>query len=101
MSKPNIIFASQLSVNTILKVTEAKDNVRVIVFEGKEPVPNGALPFTKFLLGNISSTKQFDVQPQNVNEHVGLILYSSGTTGLPKGVQLSQANTLQACQRHQ
>lgn len=78
LSNPDIIFASPFSVNSILKVVKPQNNFPVVVFDGIT-----------------STTRQFECQPQDV----GLILYSSGTTGLPKGVQLTHANTVQAYQR--
>jgi long-subunit acyl-CoA synthetase (AMP-forming) len=36
----------------------------------------------------------FYCQPMDVHEQIALILCSSGTTGLPKGVQLTQYNLL-------
>lgn len=37
---------------------------------------------------------QFRCQSVNPTENICLIMYSSGTTGLPKAVQLTQANTM-------
>lgn len=42
----------------------------------------------------INQTKQFQPDPINFKEQIAIILSSSGTTGQPKGVQLSQLNLL-------
>lgn len=40
------------------------------------------------------SNENFRSEPQNISDNVALILCSSGTTGLPKGVQLTQKNVM-------
>lgn len=53
------------------------------------------IPYSKFLKTVKDKPKgDFKVKPTNVRENVLLILCSSGTTGLPKGVQLTQNNVL-------
>lgn len=51
------------------------------------------LIYRELLDGNTISN-EFICEPQNMKEHVALIMCSSGTTGLPKGVQLTQFNLL-------
>lgn len=51
------------------------------------------ISFTKIMeTEDSSSWRQFRCEPQRMKENVVLILCSSGTTGLPKGVQLTQFN---------
>lgn len=38
--------------------------------------------------------EQFKFSPQNIKEKVALIFFSSGTTGLPKGVQITEQNLM-------
>lgn len=47
-----------------------------------------------------TETNTFTCEPLNMHENVVLILCSSGTTGLPKGVQLTQFNILVANIQH-
>lgn len=49
---------------------------------------DGCLPFSR-LLKSASNVKLAEIDPYN---DVALIPYSSGTTGLPKGVQLTHRN---------
>ena len=43
---------------------------------------------------------EFHCEPQDMKENVSLVLCSSGTTGLPKGVQLTQYNIVVADASH-
>lgn len=46
---------------------------------------------------NVGDTNRFECEPQNMKDRVAMILCSSGTTGLPKGVQITQFNVIVAC----
>lgn len=52
-------------------------------------------------LQNATNAANFTCQPQNMEKNVVLILCSSGTTGLPKGVQLTQFNFILANYQYQ
>lgn len=70
---------------------------RVVVFgeHTKESNENGlVVGYHSFVTADISAEGSFRCEPQNMDENIALILYSSGTTGLPKGVQLSQKNVM-------
>lgn len=49
---------------------------------------------------NAQYESSFRCEPQQMKDNVSLILCSSGTTGLPKGVQLTQFNLLEANAQH-
>ncbi|KAL2729445.1 nonribosomal peptide synthetase 30-like [Vespula squamosa] len=87
LSGAKIVFAEENAVNTILEAAKFENyDIKVVVF-GKAP---NALPFSNILEGHI----KYDVENfqctsiDNVHDTAGL-LYSSGTTGLPKGVRIS------------
>lgn len=95
LSKPKVVFASKTTVERISKV--AKNNAfvkQIIVFSTASENPQ--VHAFKDLMENksIPSNATYDFVQANKNEDVALIVCSSGTTGLPKGVQLTQSNIL-------
>ncbi|XP_033162917.1 4-coumarate--CoA ligase 1 [Drosophila mauritiana] len=96
LSKPKIIFASKITIDRVAKVASKNKFVKGII----------ALSGTSKNFKNIYDLKElmendkFKTQPDftspaaNKDEDVSLIVCSSGTTGLPKGVQLTQMNLL-------
>lgn len=69
-------------VKHIIAFSSASDNSQVYAF--KDLMENKSIP----------SKATFDFIQANKDEDVALIVCSSGTTGLPKGVQLTQSNIL-------
>lgn len=56
--------------------------------------------YDDFVYSSINSVPAYFQCPAvNINENIGLIMYSSGTTGLPKGVKISQANLINALEQ--
>ncbi|XP_037732790.1 4-coumarate--CoA ligase 1 [Drosophila subpulchrella] len=96
LSKPKIIFASKITIDRVAKAASKNKFVKgIIAFNGGSKNFNNVYDF-KELMDN----DKFKTQPEflgpaaNKNEDVSLIVCSSGTTGLPKGVQLTQMNLL-------
>lgn len=98
LSKPKIIFVSPPFLKKSIALAQRNAFVKqVIVFDNLNNVnstgTSNILSMSEIM--NSENPKQADLytpQPQNMKENVGLILCSSGTTGLPKGVQLTQFN---------
>lgn len=72
---------------------------KIIVFDD---VTVDELHFAVFMKDyNIdTNVEQFKFLPQNIDEKVALIFFSSGTTGLPKGVQLTEKNLMASNEIH-
>jgi len=63
---------------------------REILVTGKEPSPAGTRPFTNELASEDHRYETIDAEP----EDLASLLYTSGTTGSPKGVMLTHRNIL-------
>lgn len=96
LSKPKIIFVSSLNLEKISSVAKKNSFVKqVILFDYGVADANWtkSLSFER-IVESVDNRKlnEFKCEPQNMKENVALIMCSSGTTGLPKGVQLTQFN---------
>ncbi|XP_067617505.1 luciferin 4-monooxygenase isoform X2 [Eurosta solidaginis] len=95
LSKPKVIFASKFTVDLIAKVAKNNKFVKTVVGIGVDHQANKYHSFDELISSKkIPSKDYFDTPKANKKEDVALIVCSSGTTGLPKGVQLTQYNIL-------
>lgn len=106
LSKPKIIFASSLYFDKVNKVRAQNSFIdNLVVFDDDRTDvsiftrSNDVLSYQS-LLSTKMNIIHFKCEPQKMKENVSLILCSSGTTGLPKGVQLTQFNLLVANVQH-
>lgn len=71
-----------------VKLIPSQMPILTVKMQEAEPVPPGAISFTEFTDSEVNIE---DAPPTNQNDTV-LLPYSSGTTGLPKGVELTNRN---------
>ncbi|XP_047350462.1 4-coumarate--CoA ligase 1-like [Vespa velutina] len=94
ISKPKYIFTSSMAVNTLQEVIKQLPwSPKLVILTAYNNLPN-----MKDLILNIDTNEinNFQVCNIDVNNNVAAILCSSGTTGLPKGVMLTNKNLLLA-----
>ena len=97
ISKPKFVFVSPFFAKQISEVCKKLKYVQnVILIEGKE-IDTFTLSLTELLKKH--EKNDFDVQKQvskkvDIYNQTALIMCSSGTTGLPKGVMTTQANMM-------
>lgn len=102
LSKPKIVFATP---NTVRKIVEANQQgqfvERFIVF-GEAADASDVEKFDLFFNDPHihERVEDFVCKPQDMLNNIALILCSSGTTGMPKGVQLTQNNVALGCAQH-
>lgn len=105
LSKPKIIFVSPSNLKKIMFTARKHSFIKqVILFDNDVQMnltgESTPLPFTQ-IIETETNANDFKCKPQDVKENVAAILCSSGTTGLPKGVQLTQFNFFIASVQYQ
>lgn len=71
----------------------------IVVFGENKWSDAGVIDFSTFN-NAVEPSNNFECTPQNVMENISLILCSSGTTGLPKGVMITQHNIMVGIYAH-
>lgn len=95
LSKPKVFFTSKGPAERLAKVARKNNFLKhVFIFDDVSPY-KGVIPFSH-LIDNpkIKSGSDYQPKPTKIHERVALIVCSSGTTGMPKGVQITQFNIL-------
>lgn len=98
LSRPKIIFASNAVLKPTIAVSKQNKFVEsIILIDNNSGNPQDA-KVTKLddLMSKVSlnDCRTFECKPIDLANNVALVLCSSGTTGLPKGVELTQRNIL-------
>ncbi|XP_017084152.1 4-coumarate--CoA ligase 1 [Drosophila eugracilis] len=96
LSKPKIIFASKITVDRVAKAASKNKFVKgIIALSGNSTHFKNIYALKELMDNDKFQTKaDFTSPAANKEQDVSLIVCSSGTTGLPKGVQLTQMNLL-------
>nr|XP_019555575.2 luciferin 4-monooxygenase isoform X1 [Aedes albopictus] len=97
LSKPKVIFVSPFSADRVVAVARQNRHIvqRVILFGDENPFGSDVQLLEEFQKPvSFVNPMNFYIPPVDVDNHVALIMCSSGTTGLPKGVQLTHYNLM-------
>lgn len=92
ISKPKYIFISVIGAKNTLKVAPEFFPVPKLIMLNESM--DIKLPTINGLTSNIVVNDMFRACPVDVDNHVAVISCSSGTTGMPKGVMLTDKNFL-------
>lgn len=92
LTTPKVIFCSEKSVDIVLKAMKEKNYSSIVVVFGKHV---DAISFFD-ILSNCNDAKVANFRYVELDDikKTACILHSSGTTGLPKGVELSNYTIL-------
>lgn len=97
LSKPKILFVSPHSAERVIAVAQKNRHFieHIFIFGEENNFGKNVQLYEDFISRtSAKNPHSFQIAPTNVDEHVALIMCSSGTTGLPKGVQLTQKNVM-------
>lgn len=100
ISKPKILFVSSTNYRTYYELMKNTPFIRRFVLYADKNVrllnDKRHIHFNKIIDANIDfdQHKSFVCNAQHMKKHLALIFASSGTTGLPKGVAITQYNLL-------
>ncbi|XP_053682751.1 uncharacterized protein LOC128733146 [Sabethes cyaneus] len=93
---PKAIFVSPTAISTLLSVAKNISSIKMTVLLESTKKPNNKIALFKELFdrNKLKNAKFFTPQPVNLQKQVALMVLSSGTTGLPKAVQLTHYNLM-------
>lgn len=96
LSKPKFVFASASTAKTVLKAVKNLNYVKKIILldDVRNETDNRIVELNDFTNPKHLHNVNFEPKAVNILTTTCLIMCSSGTTGLPKGVQLSQSNVI-------
>lgn len=86
ITQPFVIFTSSYSSDKLQKLKKKCKSIKYVIHIDDKSSSRDDLSY-KTLLGRKGKTKY--TQPKVTGENTTIILFSSGSTGLPKGVMLS------------
>ncbi|XP_058465853.1 uncharacterized protein LOC131439169 [Malaya genurostris] len=96
LSSPKAIFVSTTAIQTLQTMSTKIPSIKMIILIGSKDRPNQRVTLFKELFdrNKLKNAKFFTPQPVNLKDQVALMVLSSGTTGLPKAVQLTHYNLM-------
>lgn len=96
LTQPKAVFVSSIAVKTLLSVADAIPSIKMITLIGSKERPHKRVSLLTELFdrNKLKTARSFTPQPVNLKDQVALMVLSSGTTGLPKAVQLTHYNIM-------
>ena len=97
IAKPQIIFCSKQIYPKFVDLKKRLNFIERILIIDSEDGTRDLRSIEAFIRENLHGNEplyRFDVADVNLENQIAFILYSSGTTGLPKGVMITQRNVL-------
>lgn len=95
LSKPKMVVVSAFAEKKILEASRELDFIEKVILLDGETIDDRAVSLKDLIKKHESVEFNIDDQvskPIDMTDQVAVIMCSSGTTGLPKGVQTTQAN---------
>uniref|UniRef100_A0A1B6BWV6 Luciferin 4-monooxygenase n=1 Tax=Clastoptera arizonana TaxID=38151 RepID=A0A1B6BWV6_9HEMI len=94
VSAASLINSAISAIGKVKESSKSNKPIKLLALDTiKEEIPSGVERFTEMIADDVDETKLFSLRPKAINtSDVSILPYSSGTTGLSKGVQLSHRN---------
>lgn len=98
LTKPTIVFCSDKTIEKMISVLPEHPYITRLVHISKKPLKHKIVTGYFDILKGVDATPQekldFATPDVDIRSTVATVLCSSGTTGLPKGVECTQENML-------
>uniref|UniRef100_A0A182Q9Y0 Luciferin 4-monooxygenase n=1 Tax=Anopheles farauti TaxID=69004 RepID=A0A182Q9Y0_9DIPT len=95
LTKPTVLFASEQALLKIAAMRDRLPFVKLLVSLGSKRGSRGIARYEEFFDSSpVASLTSFTPQPVPLRKQVAVMVMSSGTTGLPKAVQLTHHNVM-------
>lgn len=94
LSQPRVLFTTAFGYNKVVDVLPENLCIESVVLLDEQVVSDPKFVNLQHLTEKFPECDSFECTPVDMKENVALILCSSGTTGLPKGVELTQYNII-------
>lgn len=95
LSKPKVFFTSRRPAERVAKVAKKTHYLKhIFVFDNSSPIQDVVSYANLINNPKIMTRTDYTPKPTEIHDRVALIVCSSGTTGMPKGVQITQFNIM-------